>query len=256
MEKRKRETALIILSLVLVAGIGFFGARAPQKPRTPAIETVTVASEDPLYSFDAQYPAFSGLSDTRTENGLNAAVKTYVDGAMQSFRQETAGDAGSGNTTIPEDMKNSFVMRYEVELFTPDLASIRFEISTYATDATHQFDSTSAFNYDIRTGNPLGLGDMFLPDSGYLETLSAYATNALLDEFKDEQDAVGPMIQEGAGPDPENYQNIFLTKDGLLIVFDPYQVAPYAAGTIEVTVPYSEIAGAMNPNVLSLIPGK
>ena len=61
------------------------------------------------------------------------------------------------------------------------------------------------------------------------------------------------MIRGGATPNSENYQNLLFTKSGLLIVFDPYQVAPYAAGISEVTIPYETIAGIMDPELFSLV---
>jgi hypothetical protein len=45
----------------------------------------------------------------------------------------------------------------------------------------------------------------------------------------------------------ENYRNWNITPDGLMITFDEYQVAPYAAGPQTVTVPYSELRGLINP---------
>lgn len=259
MQKRRRETVLIVLALALVAGIGFIGTRVPPaapNSAAPTVGTESATSSDALYSFDVEYPVFSGLPDALSERGLNVAVRNEVQNAMESFRQETAGDAGPGTAPLLDDTKNSFVMRYAIGLATPSLVSVRFEVSTFASGAIHPLSSTDVLNYDVERRKTLGLDDIFLPDSGYLETLSEYATKALLDEFKGEEGAVGPMIQEGAGPAAENFQNILLAKDGLLIVFDPYQVAPYAAGTLTVTVPYSELEGSMNPNVLSLVTGR
>ena len=48
-------------------------------------------------------------------------------------------------------------------------------------------------------------------------------------------------IQRGAGASGENYDSWTITKQGLKIHFDPYQVAPYAAGPQQVTIPYSAL---------------
>ncbi len=52
----------------------------------------------------------------------------------------------------------------------------------------------------------------------------------------------------GAQPTPENYGNWNITPDGLLITFDEYQVAAYAAGPQEVVVPYTELQSVIDPH--------
>ena len=45
-------------------------------------------------------------------------------------------------------------------------------------------------------------------------------------------------IESGAGATAGNYENWTITKKGLGIIFDAYQVGPYAAGPQYVLVPY------------------
>jgi hypothetical protein len=44
---------------------------------------------------------------------------------------------------------------------------------------------------------------------------------------------------EGATPTEENYRSWNVASDGILITFDPYQIAPYAVGQQSVMVPYT-----------------
>ena len=55
-------------------------------------------------------------------------------------------------------------------------------------------------------------------------------------------------ITEGAGPTSKNYESWTITKKGLGINFDSYQVAPYVAGPQFVMVPYSAIKEHVNPD--------
>ena len=86
----------------------------------------------------------------------------------------------------------------------------------------------------------LALSDLFKADSDYLGAIADYAVNDLK-----ARDAL--FFEEGAAPTAENYQIWNLTPEGLLITFDPYQVAPYAAGTQEVLVPYLELLEIIDP---------
>jgi hypothetical protein len=54
-------------------------------------------------------------------------------------------------------------------------------------------------------------------------------------------------IQNGAAPNAKNYQNWTITRKGLGINFDAYQVGPYAAGPQYVLVPYSSLKDLINP---------
>ena len=55
-------------------------------------------------------------------------------------------------------------------------------------------------------------------------------------------------IKRGAGAELTNYDNWTITKKGLGITFDPYQVAAYAAGPQNVVVPYSALKEIIKPD--------
>ena len=46
------------------------------------------------------------------------------------------------------------------------------------------------------------------------------------------------MFSDGAKPTPENYAVWNVSADGLVITFNEYQVAAYAAGPQEVVIPF------------------
>jgi len=55
-------------------------------------------------------------------------------------------------------------------------------------------------------------------------------------------------IQRGAGTDANNFRSWTITKNGLGINFDSYQVGPYAAGPQYVLVPYSTLKEIIRPD--------
>jgi hypothetical protein len=56
------------------------------------------------------------------------------------------------------------------------------------------------------------------------------------------------LIDAGAGPRADNYRAWNITKKGLWITFDPYQVAAYAAGPQYILVPYSVLKDLIKPD--------
>ncbi len=56
------------------------------------------------------------------------------------------------------------------------------------------------------------------------------------------------MMKSGASPRADNYRAVSITKKGLWVTFDPYQVAAYAAGPQHVLVPYSALKDIIKPD--------
>ena len=49
------------------------------------------------------------------------------------------------------------------------------------------------------------------------------------------------MLLEGTSPKEENFKNFAFSKDGLILFFEQYQVAPYSEGSFRVVIPYDKI---------------
>lgn len=137
---------------------------------------------------------------------------------------------------------SSFDMQYSVIGQRADIWSIKFEISYYTDGAAHPGNYSITLNYDLQNGRELTLDELFLSNSNYLQVIS--------DECKAQltaRDMAFDMFSAGADPLPENYQHWNISSEGLIISFDEYQVAPYAAGPQVVTVPFSALQSLINP---------
>jgi hypothetical protein len=101
------------------------------------------------------------------------------------------------------------------------------------------------FNYDLGAGKELVLNDLFLPGSNYLQRISSVCSAEL-----SEQPFFDGSFMSGADPIHENYRNWNIAPQGLVITFDEYQVAPYAAGAQTILVPYGELTQVIDPTGL------
>jgi hypothetical protein len=135
-----------------------------------------------------------------------------------------------------------------VALAKDDLISIAFTISSYSAGAAHPNSYTEVVNFDLKNGKLLRLADLFVPGSKYLQAISAYCIQELKKQANEQGMSDDDWIKKGAGPNPANYKNWTITKKGLEITFDPYQVAAYAAGPQQVTVPYSTLKEIIKPD--------
>jgi hypothetical protein len=129
------------------------------------------------------------------------------------------------------------------------LISVEFNVGSYYQGAAHPNSYTEVVNYDLKNGRQLKLSDLFKPGSKYLQTLSSYAIADLKKQSKEKGNALPEdQIQSGAGPAAKNYENVTITRKGLGINFDAYQVGPYAAGPQSVVVPYANLKDLINPD--------
>lgn len=194
------------------------------------------SEEAPHYEIDVRWPYLEWGSDPRVEAFNQAAEKIALD-EIEAFKKGAA-DTIYGNTAEP------WFSTLQID-FTPTIDrngvfAVLFKISYYMAGAAHPGHYSYSLNYDLHEGRVLALSDLFQPDTDYLEAISAYCMNDLKTRGRLEW-------EEGAVPTPENYRVWNITPDGLLITFDEYQVAPYAAGPQAVMVPYDQLPGLIRP---------
>ena len=193
-------------------------------------------NQTPPFTITAQTPQLAGSDDpqvTAFNQRLNELVAKEVDAFRQSFLQDTTPTVSNGSF-----LEVTYTMLSQIG----DVWSFKFEFHFYSNGAAHPGLYSITLNYDLGQGRELTLGDLFLPNSNYLEAISSYC----ITELSKQPGFEGPFA-EGAQPTVENYRNWNITPDGLLITFDTYQVAPGASGPQLVTVPYDELQGLINP---------
>ena len=106
----------------------------------------------------------------------------------------------------------------------------------------HPTKSMSTLNMDLLAGHRLALEDLFEPSSPYEQALAEYVIPELrsfCDTF--EKGFLNPHydhIADAAATGSSSYESFLVRTSGLEIVFDYYEVGPYAAGPISVVVPW------------------
>jgi hypothetical protein len=163
---------------------------------------------------------------------------------IAAFKTQESADASQpGNETPAQFQGSTLDIRYEIRLATDDLISIEFTESSYADGAAHGNSATIVLNYDVKNSRKLALSDLFNSKSNHLSIISAYCIKSLKEQSKKNNDSMPDeeLIKSGAGPQADNYRAWAITKKGLWITFDPYQVASYAAGPQTVLVPYAAL---------------
>jgi hypothetical protein len=191
------------------------------------------------FEIAVDYPVLSGVNPA-TETKFNELAKSRAMSGVADFRKAMMKQTAADLKNFPKGMSNSMGVSYNVEFANENMVSISFLVSEY-TGGAHGNYATDTLNFDLKTGKEIKLADLFQPGANYLKKLSEYSINDLktrLGEMSDEE-----WIKTGAGEKADNFSSWSLTKKGLMITFDPYQVAAYAAGAQTVIIPYAELAG-------------
>jgi len=215
----------------------------PTSTSIPLSQQVTLVSQlldetnqTPPFTIKSQIPQLAGSDDPRLASfnrRLNELVTSEVNTWRESFLQNTGPSVSSGSF-----LETTYMLVSQIG----ELWSLKFDFHFYSAGAAHPGSYSITLNYDLGQGRELALGDLFLPNSEYLEAISRYSISELSKEpFFD------AAFTTGTDPTPDNYRSWNITPDGLLITFDEYQVAPYAAGPQQVVVPWAELQELIDP---------
>jgi len=202
---------------------------------TLTFTTISETSASPVYTLTAQVPRLTGSNDPRMLQ-FNQQAAALVQQEVDRFKQSLAGASNS-----PSAMGSFFDLKYSLVSPWSDILSLKFDVDSYHDGAAHPFHYSRAFTFDLATGHQVNLDQLFLPGTNYLQVLSDYCKTELAG-----RDIAFDASITGADPLPDNYQNWNISADGLVITFDEYQVAAYAAGPQIVTIPYAVLAGILD----------
>lgn len=133
---------------------------------------------------------------------------------------------------------------------TKQALSVVFHSSTYYAGAAHPMSAYFSYNFDTSTGKLLKLTDVLnADDTGKakkeLTALLAEQFDPALLQWMMTEDAGTVIDGHFMNPDNEDLRERrwYFSKEGFNVVFNQYEVGPYAAGSPTLTVPYSKLGG-------------
>jgi len=248
-----RTTLIGIGALVLIIGAGalYVGLRpGPAKVPSgtlPAALTGSYVEHAAYYDIETAYPTETPLPGEASE----AAITTMQGWVIETISQFKTD--GNFDNLTPEDIamlgfdqgrKESLQITYKT-VASPHTISYFF--TTYSdTLGAHPNGFFKTFTFDTKTGAELSLTDLFAPGAKYLEQLSTIA-RAKLPEVIGTQYADADYIQSGTEPKDESFQNFVIDKGSLDILFEPYQVGPYAIGPQTLPIPLADMKEVLKP---------
>jgi len=235
-----------LVALLALAGLIYLGLRSAKEPTvvTPSNEAVstlewpseqvkkeTIVDNGKGYEIAAAYP----ITKSATITGV---FSSFIYNVIESFK----ADAVEG-VEMPEGYRPvTLDITYKEEKY--EKADNYIFLIYTDTGGAHGLSATRTFVFN-KTGEQIKLDDLFTNGINGLGTIADYVKKELMKrEFADEK-----WVSDGAAPLEDNYQNFIVSDAGVTFIFDPYQVAPYAAGIQNVLVPTSAFKAIANPEV-------
>lgn len=254
MDKEKRNSMLAtgLTILVLVSGaIWWFTGRdiSPVGPVTIETKEVKESSSEENYTIDVKYPAVSTGNDLR-DHRINSNIEKEIESIISGFKKDKA----EFESLIDDQQENPILVTapyslsviFETSKNTKGIFGAVFYVSSYMAGAAHPNNYLTTLNYDLETSSSIGIGDLFVTNSDYLTTLSELSREILYKKLEKELPYIKEQIDAGTKAQKINYESFLVTPEGLKILFNPYQIGPYALGTIDITIPWEDLADITN----------
>lgn len=176
------------------------------------------------------------------ETSFANAAKEYLTSPLQNFYADMSGNVPeyqtvSYNEAISAAGNNEQTLTSEVTLLTPDLLVVKATNYIYYYHAAHGMTSVAYLNYSIKNHQILDASNLFKPgnDTAILDLIN----NAAKAKYSEE----GELFEEPIS----TYANFKVTGDEIVFVYQPYEVAPYSTGIVEVPVSQYDLYRFLTP---------
>lgn len=239
----------LVVALMGVLGYWYYGVsqvKAPEVMETPRVFT----KETDAVTINITYPTIPGTSEGVAR--ANLAVQSALDKRIAEFEKE-ADMSMRVDSGFPKDIKSFVTGSPAIEEKNSRYIALVMGLEWYIRGAAHPAHTMDVYVYDYKADKLLSVDDLFLPGVDYLPVLSRLSREDL--RMQAQEGDMGftyneDMVQDGTEPRKENFSLMLPLRDGLMVYFSEYQVAPYAAGPQQVSIPYNKLEGLFNKDLL------
>ena len=186
----------------------------------------------------AVIPQFESGMDANFLGEYNEAYRQLVMTEFGKF--ETVVFKTRESPKIPDHMKNGMTFHSDYEVFRNDPKFISLTQIVYQyTGGAHGNSRLTASTVHLQTGRAYKLMDLFADGVDFTGRLSEVVR----------QEGLARRLPlwgfKGVRPDSAFY----LTEEGVVLFFQPYEIAPYSEGIIRILVSYRDLDDILQPEV-------
>lgn len=240
---------LAVLAALAAAVLLLTPPRAGAQP--PKVTQKVLRAGNKTYSFTFRYPELSVPGALMGVRGImgdyNRAFRAIAERYLTNFKKDLA-DLGPPPAEL-KSAKSEVDGRYNVLVNRQGVFSVKWDVYHCFAGAAHP--DTVVITSNWIGDRPIHITDLFSDPKRGLQAVSEAARADLAKQFAKEQGMLS--LEDGAGPDPKNYEAFGLRKQGLQIFFQRGQVAAGAAGNLTVLIAWNALKAQLKPEMWAAI---
>ena len=174
------------------------------------------------------------ISYTKTKiNKLDNKVKKLIKDEKKNFLKEVKNQKNN------KDQKYDFILEGVTEKYK-DIHSVHITIYTFNGGNRYNRKDIS-YIYNKNQNKFINITDISKDEDSFKEL--SLISRHLINKYKEDKklDLKTKDINAGTEPKKENYKNFYINKNGLTIVFTPYEIASWSDGEIKITIPWNKL---------------
>lgn len=209
-------------------------------------DNVTVLLEAEESKVSVENEGFAALNNALTERFAGIEEDTYEQ-LLESAKEHYEVSAMEDVEYFPTYYSNEVV---ELARCDSSVLSLRIYYGDY-TGGAHGMYAYDGATFDVESGKELSISDILTDKAGFYETAPAYIADVLYEEYGDELfPEYRECVDEAFGEDGS--LNWYLNATGIVVIYNPYELGPYAMGEVEVVLPYEEFAKYIDTKYISV----
>lgn len=208
--------------------------------------TIAIKHDESRVGLNIEYPKFNG-------GVIVSNLNKYISDKVKSIIETSKIHAIDLIRASPDDIGSSLQLSisYKIIGVTKGIVSIAIEVTDSTGGGNGNNSSPLTVNWDLKSDRPLNNQELFC-SKDYISTLMPLVRKQIISDFSSSNNVIQPLSQtdidlvnSGTENKEDNWGNILISKDGLFVVFRPYQVASGAVGNVEVLLPFKDISGVV-----------
>ena len=164
---------------------------------------------------------------------IDTALSDFANNRIELFNQETASLNLNNEDSQPYELN----IDYEIVFLSESHMSLYFVENKYL-GSSQSVKTIYTYNYNLLQERQLALKDLFKGSSAYLEIISQYAHDRLINDNVLNVSLDEEWVLKGSTPLESNFKQFLLNKDGITIIFEKYQIGPAFIGEPSLNIPY------------------
>ncbi|PFN80641.1 hypothetical protein COJ85_29965 [Bacillus sp. AFS076308] len=190
------------------------------------IHDESIVKDDPIINII--YPQLDGMKDKIAQAKINDLLKKKANAVDES--QMTNEDPSA---------PSSFHSKYKISFQNDHLISFVYDQYFYHSGAAHGMPSRVPILVDLDNGRMVEPNELF---TGSPQTQQIISGLVLKQDVLHTLEAMGEFKQISS----DDLKQVYLSKDGLMMYFPPYEYASFAEGTLQYHLSFSDIQSVLN----------